>query len=231
MTTSFAMLLTMGVLFACGAYLMLDRSLTRVLLGFLLFGNAANILIVLTGGRPGKPPLTDGVNLSTDGMNDPLPHALVLTAIVITFAMTAFLLALIYRSWRLVRRENIDDDLDDLRVALAKGRSSEEEAGSDVDQDDTEFGDEAENPVPDAADIDSDGSPEEREARYAAQHSGEAAGTDDTGTDDSGDTGTGDSDGAATGEDADGTHQTHSTEASADPDHVTSHEPERGEKA
>ncbi|WAL39732.1 MULTISPECIES: Na(+)/H(+) antiporter subunit C [Brevibacterium] len=164
MTPPFVMLLTMGVLFACGAYLMLDRSLTRVLLGFLLFGNGANILIVLTGGRAGRPPITDGKDLSTDGMSDPLPHALVLTAIVITFAMTAFLLALIYRSWRLVRRENIDDDLEDIRVAVTKGRGSQEEAGTGVDQEDTEFGDEAENPVPGAPDVDRDGTPAERDS-------------------------------------------------------------------
>ncbi len=172
MTTSFVMLLTMGVLFACGAYLMLDRSLTRVLLGFLLFGNAVNILIVLTAGAPGRPPFTQGDDLSTKGMNDPLPHALVLTAIVISFAMTGFLLALVYRSWRLVRRENIDDDLDDIRVALSKGRTTAEEAGTDVDQEDTEFGDEAETPVAGAPDIDEDGSPAERAAGASAQSSG-----------------------------------------------------------
>lgn len=165
MSTSFVMLLTMGVLFACGVYLMLDRSLTRVLLGFLLFGNGANILIVLMAGKPGRTPVIKDGNLSTKGMTDPLPQALVLTAIVITFAMTAFLLALIYRSWRLVRSETLKDDLDDLRVALE--RDSEEmadEATAGRDQEDTEFGDEAAAPVAGALDLDDDGTPEQRGA-------------------------------------------------------------------
>lgn len=164
MTTSFVMLLAMGVMFACGLYLMLDRSLTRVLLGFLLMGNAVNMLIILTAGPPGRPPLTDGENLTTDGMNDPLPHALVLTAIVITFALSAFLLAMIYRSWRLVRNENLEDDIEDVRIALAKGRGSGDEAGTSGEYDDTEFGDEAQTPIAGALDLDEDGTPAERRA-------------------------------------------------------------------
>ncbi|GAA2003789.1 Na(+)/H(+) antiporter subunit C [Brevibacterium samyangense] len=162
MTTSFVMLLTMGVLLACGIYLMLDRSLTRVLLGFLLMGNGINILIMLTAGPPGKAPFTDGSDFSTEGMSDPLPHALVLTAIVITFAMTAFLLALIYRSWRLVRNETIADDLEDARIALARRQAIDTEAETSDDYEDTEFGDEAEVPVPGALDLDDDGAPHER---------------------------------------------------------------------
>jgi multicomponent Na+:H+ antiporter subunit C len=59
MSVSFIMVLAMGVLFAAGIYLMLERSLTRVLLGFILLGNGVNLLIILTAGR-GSPPLTDG---------------------------------------------------------------------------------------------------------------------------------------------------------------------------
>ncbi|WP_349826765.1 Na(+)/H(+) antiporter subunit C [Brevibacterium litoralis] len=162
MTTSFVLLLTMGVLLACGIYLMLDRSLTRVLLGFLLMGNGVNLLILLTAGPPGAAPFTDGQDLTTEGMSDPLPHALVLTAIVITFAMTAFLLALIYRSWRLVRNETIADDLEDARIAFARGRDVDSEADTGTDHADTEFGDEAQVPVPGALDLDEDGTPEER---------------------------------------------------------------------
>ncbi|MGO3310957.1 MAG: NADH-quinone oxidoreductase subunit K, partial [Brevibacterium aurantiacum] len=83
MTVPFIMVLAMAFLFACGIYLMLERSLTRVLLGFILLGNGVNLLIILTAGR-GGPPLTDGEDLSTAGMSDPLPQALILTAIVIT---------------------------------------------------------------------------------------------------------------------------------------------------
>lgn len=167
MTTSLVMLVAMGVMFACALYLMLDRSLTRVLLGFLLMGNAVNVLIMLAGGPAGRPPLTDGVNLSAEGMNDPLPHAMILTAIVITFALSAFLLAMIYRSWRLVRNENLEDDIEDVRISLAKGRDSSEEAGTSGEYDDTEFGDEALVPIEGAIDLDEDGSPTHRTREHA----------------------------------------------------------------
>ena len=160
MSVSFVMVLAMGVLIAAGIYLMLERSLTRVLLGFILLGNGVNLLIILTAGR-GAPPLTDGKNLSTEGMSDPLPQALILTAIVITFAVTAFLLAMIYRSWRLMRADSLQDDDTDLQVAITKVIDSEAEASTDYD--DTEFGDEAESPIIGAMDLDDDGTPEERE--------------------------------------------------------------------
>ena len=160
MSVSFIMVLAMVVLFAAGIYLMLERSLTRVLLGFILLGNGVNLLIILTAGR-GAPPLTDGKNLSTEGMSDPLPQALILTAIVITFAVTAFLLAMIYRSWRLMRADSLQDDDTDLQVAITKLIDSEAEASTDYD--DTEFGDEAESPITGAIDLDDDGTPAERE--------------------------------------------------------------------
>ncbi|UVI35892.1 Na(+)/H(+) antiporter subunit C [Brevibacterium spongiae] len=160
MSLPFVMVLAMGVLFAAGIYLMLERSLTRVLLGFILLGNGANLLIILTAGR-GSPPLTDGKNLSTAGMSDPLPQALILTAIVITFAVTAFLLAMIYRSWRLMRADSLQDDDTDLQVAITRVIDSEAEASTDYD--DTEFGDEAESPIIGAVDLDDDGTPAQRE--------------------------------------------------------------------
>ncbi|WP_193086306.1 Na(+)/H(+) antiporter subunit C [Brevibacterium aurantiacum] len=172
MTLPFIMVLAMGFLFACGIYLMLERSLTRVLLGFILLGNGVNLLIILTAGS-GTPPLTDGENLSTASMSDPLPQALILTAIVITFAVTAFLLAMIYRSWRLVRADSLQDDTADLQVAITKMIDSEAEASTDYD--DTEFGDEAESPITGAIDLDDDGKPHEREPE-----------TDSTGSDGNG---------------------------------------------
>lgn len=163
MTVPIIMVLTMGVLYASGIFLMLDRSLTRVLLGFLLVGNATNLLLVLTGGLPGGPPLTDGTDDSTAGMLDPLPQALILTAIVISFSLTAFLLAMIYRSWRFVRDESLQDDLEDMRVAHDT-REAGEEAGTSGEYEDTEFGDEALDPLDDdAPDFDEDGTPQERE--------------------------------------------------------------------
>lgn len=162
MTVPLILVLTMGVLYASGIYLMLDRSLTRVLLGFLLVGNATNLLLILTAGKPGRAPLTDGSTYSTEGMLDPLPQALILTAIVISFGLTAFLLAMIYRSWRFVRDESLQDDLEDMRVALDNAEAGDE-AGTSGEYEDTEFGDEALHPLDeDAPDLDGDGSPEDR---------------------------------------------------------------------
>lgn len=95
---SFSLVLLLVALYASGIYLLLDRTLTRVVLGVLLVGNATNLLLFLMADGFGAAPIiADG----GDAITDPLPQAFILTAIVITFALTAFLLALLYRSWRL----------------------------------------------------------------------------------------------------------------------------------
>ncbi len=115
MNVSLVLIVIMGVLFAAGVYAMLERSLTRVLIGFLLLGNAANLFLLIVMGRPGVAPFF-GAAASPDEMSDPLPQALTLTAIVITFAVSAFLLALIYRSWQLGQADTVEDDEADLAV-------------------------------------------------------------------------------------------------------------------
>ena len=124
MTPTVVLPVIIGGLYAAGVYLLLDRSLTRVLLGFLLLGNATNLLLLSTGGPAGLAPILG----STDpaDMSDPLPQAFVLTAIVITFGISAFLLAMIYRSWRLVREEVVGIDEEDRRVAARSGLDSDE---------------------------------------------------------------------------------------------------------
>lgn len=118
MTISLVLVVVMAALVACGVFLLLERSLTRVVLGFLLIGNGVNLLILIMTGRPGIAPIVaDGT--AADDYTDPLPQALILTAIVITFAVSAFLLALIYRSWRLANADDVSDDADD--VALREG--------------------------------------------------------------------------------------------------------------
>jgi len=110
MSASLPLILLMAVLYASGTYVLLERSLTRVLIGFLLLGNATNLLILIMSGRAGTPPIWhDGGDEA--GFADPLPQALILTAIVITFGVTAFLLALIYRSWWLARLGDQGDAL------------------------------------------------------------------------------------------------------------------------
>ena len=115
MNVSLVLIVVMAVLFACGVYAMLERSLTRVLIGFLLLGNAANLLLLIVMGEPGVAPFF-GAAASPDEMSDPLPQALTLTAIVITFAVSAFLLALIYRSWQLGQADTVEDDEADRAV-------------------------------------------------------------------------------------------------------------------
>lgn len=70
-------------------------------------------------------------------MTDPLPQALALTAIVITFALTTFLLALAYRSWMLLGHDEVQDDVEDRRIMrlerrLAESEEAEEELEEEV---------------------------------------------------------------------------------------------------
>lgn len=122
MTVSLVLVVIMGVLFAAGTYSLLERSLTRVLIGFLLLGNAANLFLLIVMGAPGIAPFFGAGD--AEALSDPMPQALTLTAIVITFAVSAFLLALIYRSWQLGQADTVEDDEADLEV---RGRDAEDE--------------------------------------------------------------------------------------------------------
>ncbi|NLU79944.1 Na(+)/H(+) antiporter subunit C [Micromonospora sp. HNM0581] len=105
--------IAIGVLVGCGVTLLLERSLSRVLLGIILISNGVNLLIVF-GGRSGEAPL---VGVSDEvAMSDALPQAMVLTAIVITFGFTAFLLAISYRSWYLSGDDEVPDDIEDREI-------------------------------------------------------------------------------------------------------------------
>jgi multicomponent Na+:H+ antiporter subunit C len=115
-SATLVLLLIMGVMYACGVYLLLERSLTRVVLGFLLVGNATNILILVMGGGRGDAPILSEGTTAAD-ISDPLTHAFILTSIVITFGVSSFLLALIYRSWRLSKADEVVDDVEDLAIA------------------------------------------------------------------------------------------------------------------
>ena len=107
-----------GVLFAVGTYLLLHRTLTRIVLGVGVLGNAVNLLIVASGGRSGDVPI-----IGRDGQaTDPIPQALVLTGIVIGFALQAFLLALAWRNWTLDGNDEVEDDLEDRQVAALAAR-------------------------------------------------------------------------------------------------------------
>lgn len=110
------MALVIGVLYATGTYMLLQRTLTRIIIGLALMGHGVNLLLLAAGGLPGAPPLI-GDEPATGPVADPLPQALALTAIVITFGVVAFLLALAYRSWTLTRNDVVEDDIEDRRIA------------------------------------------------------------------------------------------------------------------
>ena len=114
-TINVVMTLTIGGLFAVGFYLLLQRSLMRVLIGVVVLGHGTNLLLQLVGGPPARPPIVGAAPPET--FADPLPQALALTAVVITFALTTFLLALGYRSFALLGHDEVQDDLEDRRIA------------------------------------------------------------------------------------------------------------------
>ena len=115
MSANLGLLVVVGLLFACGVYLLIERSVTRVLLGILLMGNGANLLVLTAGGRDGDPALV--CRFPQDRMADPLAQGMVLTAIVITMGMAAFVLALTYRSYSLSVRDALEDDPEATKVA------------------------------------------------------------------------------------------------------------------
>ena len=138
MTPTIVLPLMIGGLYAAGVYLLLDRSLTRVLLGFVLLGNATNLLLLSTGGPAGLAPILGYSD--PEQINDPLPQALILTAIVITFGVSAFMLAIIHRSWRLARNEAVGTDEEDRRVAARRAPDADELDPDDLDPDDRAAG-------------------------------------------------------------------------------------------
>src|SRR5690606_5038841 len=91
------LVLLVGIFYSAGIFLMLRRCMLKLLLGLLLFATGANSLISLTRGlTQGTPPIINGVEKTfTDAYADPVPQALILTAIVISFALTAFAIILL----------------------------------------------------------------------------------------------------------------------------------------
>jgi multicomponent Na+:H+ antiporter subunit C len=128
-TVNLAMALTVGGLYAVGFYLLLQRSLMRVLIGVVVLGHGTNLLLQLVGGPPARVPIVGQSPPET--FADPLPQALALTAVVITFALTTFLLALGYRSFTLLRHDTVQDDLEDRRIARAHRPAASLETGDD----------------------------------------------------------------------------------------------------
>ena len=99
-----------GVLFGFSIYLMLRRNLIRVVIGIILLSNAVNLLFFTLGRLDrGNPPLIPtGVQVPAEAVANPLPQALVLTAIVIGFGLFAYTLVLVYRTYKELGTVDID---------------------------------------------------------------------------------------------------------------------------
>lgn len=105
--------IVIGALFAAGFYLMMRRNIVRLVIGLALLSHAANLLVFTVSGlRRAAPPLVEeGQTTPTGLIADPLPQALVLTAIVIGFGLLAFTVVLVHRVYQTVGT----DDLDEMR--------------------------------------------------------------------------------------------------------------------
>ncbi|WP_257159676.1 Na(+)/H(+) antiporter subunit C [Corynebacterium cystitidis] len=125
MEANLFLILASGTMIACGTYLMLDRAMTRMLMGILLIGNGANLLILQAGGPAGSPPIMNrDSEIYGEQIADPLAQAMILTAIVISMAMTAFILALAYRQYRYRTADIIEDDTEDQAIAARPATAS-----------------------------------------------------------------------------------------------------------
>lgn len=105
--------LLIGILYAAGFYMMLRRSIIKLIIGLILLSNAANLLIFTVSGitRSSPPIIHEGSETMTGNFADPVPQALILTAIVIGFGVQAFAIVLIKK----VFQRTGTDDLDDLK--------------------------------------------------------------------------------------------------------------------
>lgn len=140
MSVNLGLLVIVAILAACGSYLLMERSLIRMLLGLLLVGNGINLLIITLAGPPGNPPILGRTSDHRTHDADPLAQAMVLTAIVITMGVAAFILAMVYRLFVLNRDDDdVEDDVEDLKVlstslqtAPDRDRSDNPETGADT---------------------------------------------------------------------------------------------------
>ncbi|MFW5653925.1 MAG: Na+/H+ antiporter subunit C [Planctomycetota bacterium] len=102
--------ISVGVLFAAGSFMLLRRSFVKLVLGLALLGHAANLLIYVSAGLvKGRPPLVEvGESAPEIPHSDPLPAALILTAIVISFAVMSFTIVLIKRAYQDIGTDDLN---------------------------------------------------------------------------------------------------------------------------
>ncbi|MBC2858812.1 Na+/H+ antiporter subunit C [Stappia sp. 28M-7] len=120
MEAAFAILI--GLFFTVAVYLLMSRQLVRVLLGIAILGNAVNLLIFTSGRllREVPPVIPEALQVPEGTIANPLPQALILTAIVISFSFFAFLLVLSFRAYQ----ELGTDDAVEMRVAEPTGETA-----------------------------------------------------------------------------------------------------------
>lgn len=108
-----------GGLYAVGLYMMMRRSITKLIIGLGLLSHAANLLIFTAGKlvRARPPLIAENSERIVAPFADPVPQALVLTAIVISFGVTAFALVLLHRTYQTVEQDDLDEltTTDDMR--------------------------------------------------------------------------------------------------------------------
>lgn len=100
-----------GLLYSAGIYLILRRSLVKLIIGLILLGNGANLLIFLLGRVvKGAPPIIPAESkVFTEAFADPVPQALILTAIVISFGLQSFAIILIKRAYKVIKTDDLDE--------------------------------------------------------------------------------------------------------------------------
>ena len=105
------LVLLIGILYSAGFFLILRRSMVKLLLGITFLGYGVNLLIFLLGRiTKGKPPVMDETaSFFTDIYADPIPQALILTAIVISFGLQSFAIVLLKRVYALLGSDDLDD--------------------------------------------------------------------------------------------------------------------------
>ena len=103
--------IVVGGLYSAGFYLMLRRSIVKVIIGLALLSNAANLLIFTAGGltRTRAPLVPEGDLRPMPPFADALPQAVILTAIVIGFGVLAFAMVLAYRAYQTVGTDDLDN--------------------------------------------------------------------------------------------------------------------------
>ncbi|MCG6657706.1 Na+/H+ antiporter subunit C [Halomonas campisalis] len=104
------MAVAIGTLYAAAIFMILRRSIVKLVIGLILLSNAANLLIFTSAGMTrGAPPLIpEGLSAPVGAVADPLPQAVVLTAIVIAFGVLAFAVVLIRRAYEIVKADDLD---------------------------------------------------------------------------------------------------------------------------